>query len=68
MKKETIEDGNRDIDEVVNRGRQLLDEAELQEHFDELRTEAELLIRKHPVKSVLVGVAAGFLLARLLRG
>lgn len=68
MKKETIEEVSKDFDEVVNRGRQLLEEAELQEHFDEIKTEAELLIRKHPVKSVLVGVAAGFILAKLLRG
>lgn len=58
---------NEELEEILNEGRALLDELDLEERLQELRTEAELLIRKHPIKSVLAGAAAGFLLAKLLR-
>lgn len=58
---------NEELEEILNEGRVLLDELDLEERLQELRTEAELLIRKHPIKSVLAGAAAGFLLAKLLR-
>lgn len=58
---------NEELEEILNEGRALLDELDLEERLQELRTEAELVIRKHPIKSVLAGAAAGFLLAKLLR-
>lgn len=63
-----MNDINDELENALNEGQQLLDELDLQEKIDEIRTEAELLIRKHPLKSVLVGAAAGFILAKLLRG
>lgn len=35
--------------------------------FDAMRSDLEAMIRKHPVQSIAVGLAAGFLLARLFR-
>lgn len=58
---------NEELENILNEGRELLEDLDLEERIEELRTEAELLIRKHPIKSVLVSAAAGFLLARLLR-
>ncbi|MEX1062143.1 MAG: hypothetical protein WEC12_00955 [Balneolaceae bacterium] len=68
MNEEIINDINEELENVLNEGRDLLKEAEIAERLEELRTEAELLIRKHPLKSVLIGAAAGFLIAKVLRG
>ncbi|MEX1011371.1 MAG: hypothetical protein WDZ29_04850 [Balneolaceae bacterium] len=68
MNKEIINDISEELESVLNEGRKILEEADLRERLDEARTEAELLIRKHPIKSVLAGAAAGFILAKLIRG
>lgn len=67
MNEEIIDDINEELENVIDEGREILNEAEIQEKFDELKTEAELLIRKHPLKSVLIGAVAGYLLAKLFR-
>ncbi len=68
MKEDILNDINEELENALNEGRVLLDELNLEEKLDELKTEAELIIRKHPLKSVLIGAAAGFVLAKLLRG
>lgn len=67
MNKEKINDMNEELENILEEGRNLLDEFDLEERLNELKTEAELLIRKYPLKSVLAGVAAGIVLARILR-
>jgi ElaB/YqjD/DUF883 family membrane-anchored ribosome-binding protein len=68
MKDDILNDIGEQLESAMDEGRHLLDELDLEEKIDELKTEAELLIRKHPLKSVLIGAAAGFILAKLLRG
>lgn len=68
MNEEIMNDINEELEDALNDGKQLLEDAEIQERLEEIKTEAELLIRKHPLKSVLIGAAAGFILAKLLRG
>jgi ElaB/YqjD/DUF883 family membrane-anchored ribosome-binding protein len=68
MKEDILNDINEELENALNEGRVLLDELNLEEKLDELKTEAELIIRKHPLKSVIIGAAAGFILAKLLRG
>jgi ElaB/YqjD/DUF883 family membrane-anchored ribosome-binding protein len=68
MKEDILNDINEELENALNEGREMLNELDLEEKLDELKTEAELLIRKHPLKSVLIGAAAGFILAKLLRG
>lgn len=63
-----MKDLDKDINTILNECKRYLDEMNIQEKVDELVTDAELLIRKHPIKSVLAGAAAGFLLAKLFRG
>lgn len=67
MNEDIINDLNDELENVIEEGRSILDEAELQEKLDELKTEAELLIRKNPIQSVLIGAAAGFILAKIFR-
>jgi ElaB/YqjD/DUF883 family membrane-anchored ribosome-binding protein len=68
MKEDILNDINEELENALNEGRVMLDELNLEEKLDELKTEAELIIRKHPLKSVIIGAAAGFILAKLLRG
>jgi len=67
MNEDIINNINEELENVIDEGREILNQAEIQEKFDELKTEAELMIRKHPLKSVLLGAAAGFLLAKIFR-
>jgi len=55
------------LEGVIEEGYSYLQSEELQEKIQELKTESELLIRKHPIKSVLIGAAAGYLFARLFK-
>lgn len=67
MNEDIINDLNDELENVIEEGRSILEEAELQEKLEELKTEAELLIRKNPIQSVLIGAAAGFILAKIFR-
>ena len=67
MDEDIIKDLNEELESVIEQGYSFLDDAEIAEKFEELKTEAELLIRKHPLKSVLIGAATGYILARLFK-
>lgn len=67
MDENIINDLNKELESVIEEGSSLLKDAELEEKFEELKTEAELLIRKHPITSVLAGAAVGFILAKILK-
>jgi len=67
MNEDILNNINEELENVLSEGRNLLQEAEIEERLQELRTEAELLIRKHPMKSVLIGALSGFILAKILR-
>jgi ElaB/YqjD/DUF883 family membrane-anchored ribosome-binding protein len=67
MNEDIINDLNEELEGVLEEGHSYLEELELQEKLDELKTEAELLIRKHPIRSVLIGAAAGYLIGKIFR-
>jgi len=67
MDEEIINDLNDELEGVIEEGNSMLRNEELQERLEELKTETELLIRKHPIKSVVAGAVAGYLLARLFK-
>ncbi|MDX1591826.1 MAG: hypothetical protein R3283_07680 [Balneolaceae bacterium] len=67
MDEDIINDLNDELEGVIEEGQSMLRNEELQERFEELKTEAELLIRKHPIKSVLAGAVTGYILARLFK-
>jgi len=67
MNTDIINDLNEELEGVIEEGYSYLQSEELQEKIQELETESELLIRKHPIKSVLIGAAAGYLFARLFK-
>jgi ElaB/YqjD/DUF883 family membrane-anchored ribosome-binding protein len=67
MDEDIINDLNEELESVIEQGYSFIEDAEISEKIEELKTEAELLIRKHPLKSVLIGAAAGYILARLFK-
>lgn len=58
---------NDELEYLLTEGRDLLEDLDLEERFEEAKTELELLIRKHPLKSVMASAAIGFIIAGLLR-
>lgn len=65
MNEEIIQNINERLDSAIDRSRKVLEDEQLQQRIQELRFQTEQTIRKHPVKSVLAGLAAGYLVARL---
>lgn len=66
MNEEILENLNQELDEALDRGRQIVEEEELAKRIDELKERAENLIREHPVKSVAGGLLVGYLLGKIL--
>ncbi|NIT59467.1 MAG: hypothetical protein GWN00_25585 [Aliifodinibius sp.] len=66
MDEEILENLNEELDNALDRGRQMVDDEELAERVEELKLRAENLIRKHPVKSVAGGLLIGYIVGKLL--
>lgn len=62
-----IDDLSNELEGYIEEGKTILQDAELKEKYDEFITESELMIRKHPLKSVAVGALVGYLFARIIK-
>jgi ElaB/YqjD/DUF883 family membrane-anchored ribosome-binding protein len=67
MEEDIINSLNEDLEDVIDEGRQLIEDAELQDRFNEIKTETELFIRKHPIQSVLAGALAGYVIGKIFK-
>lgn len=67
MEEDILKSLNEDLEDVIDEGRQMLNDAELQDKFYELKTETELYIRKHPIQSVLAGALAGYIIGKIFK-
>lgn len=67
MDESIINDLNEELEEAIDQGASAVKQAELEEKLNEIKTETELLIRKHPISSVVAGVAVGFLIGKIFR-
>ncbi|MFV1885259.1 MAG: hypothetical protein ACMZ7B_12280 [Balneola sp.] len=65
MNEEIITNLNERLDRAIDKGRSMLADEEFQQRVEEVKVQAEETIRKHPLISVVAGVAVGFILARL---
>ena len=65
MNEEILENINHRLDDALERGRKMVEDEELAERIDELKIQAERTIRKHPLKSIAVGLAAGYIIGRI---
>lgn len=66
MDEEILENLNEELDNALDRGRQIVDDEEFSRRIEELKLRAENLIRKHPVKSVAGGLLIGYVVGKLL--
>jgi ElaB/YqjD/DUF883 family membrane-anchored ribosome-binding protein len=67
MEEDILNSLNEDLEDVIDEGRQLVESAELQERFIEMKTETELFIRKHPIQSVLAGALAVYIIGKIFK-
>lgn len=65
MNEEIIQNLNERLDRAIEKGREILEDEELQIRLEELREKTESSIRKHPIKSVAIGLAVGFIAAKI---
>lgn len=66
MNEEIIENLNKELDSALERGRKIVEDEDLQKRVEDLKQRAELIIRKHPVKSVAGGLLFGFIIGKIL--
>ncbi|MEX0721876.1 MAG: hypothetical protein WD059_14470 [Balneolaceae bacterium] len=65
MNEEIIQNLNERLDKAIDKGRELLDDEDLQARLEEIKERSELAIRQNPVGSVLIGFAVGFIAAKI---
>jgi ElaB/YqjD/DUF883 family membrane-anchored ribosome-binding protein len=66
MNDEIISNLNERLDRTIDKGRAIVADDDFQQRLEQIRGQAEETIRKHPVKSVLIGLAAGIILGKIL--
>ncbi|HKL15557.1 MAG TPA: hypothetical protein VJ915_07965 [Balneolaceae bacterium] len=67
MEEDILNSLNEDLEDVIDEGRQMIQNAEFQDRFNEIKTETELFIRKHPIQSVLAGALAGYVIGKIFK-
>lgn len=65
MDEEILQNLNRRLDNALDRGRKVVKDEQLSERLDELKDQAETTIRKHPLKSVAIGLLAGYIVGKI---
>ncbi len=65
MNEEIIQNLNERLDDAIERGRTMLEEGDLERNVHEMKSRAEETIRRHPIKTVAIGFAVGFLAAKI---
>jgi ElaB/YqjD/DUF883 family membrane-anchored ribosome-binding protein len=68
MNDEIVKNLNDKLDLAIVKGKQLMEDEEIQQRIEDAKNIAEDTVRKHPIKSVLVGLAIGFLIGKALTG
>jgi len=68
MNDEIVKNMTDKLDLALERGKQLIEDEEVQERIQDLKNVAEETVRKHPIKSVLLGLTVGFLVGKALSG
>lgn len=65
MNEEIIQNLNERLDRAIDKGREILEDEDLQARIEELKDKTETTIRKNPIKSVAIGLAIGFIAAKI---
>lgn len=65
MDEEILHNLNRSLDEALEKGKKVVEDEEIAERIEELKSEAENLIRRHPLKSIAAGLLTGYILGKI---
>ncbi len=65
MDEEILHNLNRRLDLALERGRKIVEDEQLEQRIDELKRKTEAAIREHPLRSVAVGLFAGYVIGKL---
>lgn len=65
MNEEIIQNLNVRLDRAIDKGREILEDEDLQNRLEELKDRTEDTIRRNPIKSVVIGLAVGFIAAKI---
>lgn len=65
MNEEILHNLNRRLDDALQRGRKIVEDEELAEQIEELKIRVEGLIRAHPLKSIGLGLLAGYIIGKI---
>ncbi|MFA5668918.1 MAG: hypothetical protein WC967_06720 [Balneolaceae bacterium] len=65
MNEKVIDNLNIQLDKAIEKGKQIVENEELLEKAEELKSLTETTIRKHPIRTVLIGVGIGYLLGKI---
>lgn len=65
MNEEIIQNLNERLDRAIVKGRSMLEDDDIQNQLNEFRLRTESAIRENPLKAVLIGVAAGFIISKI---
>jgi ElaB/YqjD/DUF883 family membrane-anchored ribosome-binding protein len=66
MNDEIISNLNERLDKAIEKGRAIVTDDKFQQRVEEVRAKAEDTIRKHPVKSVFIGLTIGYVIGKIL--
>lgn len=66
MNEEIIHNLNERLDRALARGKEIMRDEDFQQRVLEAKDTVESTIRKHPVRSVLIGLAAGYIIGKFL--
>lgn len=69
MDEEIIDNLNERLDETIDRGRKLIEEEEVSDEIaaqlEDIQYKLEQAVREHPLRSVGIGLLAGYLLGKI---
>lgn len=66
MNDKIIDSLNKQLDKAIEKGKQIVEDENLLEKAEELKSITESTIRKHPIRTVLIGVGIGYLIGKIL--
>lgn len=67
MANKTIDNLGKRIMEFGESGKSMIADPELQQKINQAKSDAERIIRKHPLASIAVGIAVGYLIGKIFR-
>ncbi|SMO80449.1 hypothetical protein [Gracilimonas mengyeensis] len=65
MNEEIIQNLNERLDRAIDKGREIITEEEMEKRLNEMKDQTEDTIRRYPIASVAVGLAVGFIAAKI---